>query len=145
MLSDGIKEMLEGLNAIHSAKDAYTSPSALEKYDSDGPISYNKSDIIENFIEHPVVIRHPVTGKKALYVNAMFTHHFKDWTVEESKPLLEFLFAHTTREELQCRFKWEKGSLLMWDNRVVQHAALNDYVEYDRTLYRVTVNGTKLI
>ena len=144
MLSDGIKETLEGLIAIHSAKEAYTSPSALEKYDTDGPISYTKSDIIEDFIEHPVVIKHPVTGKKALYVNAMFTHHFKDWTVEESKPLLEFLFAHATREELQCRFKWEKGSLLMWDNRVVQHAALNDYIDYDRTLYRVTVNGTKL-
>ena len=144
MLSDGLKETLEGLVAIHSAKEAYTSPTALEKYDSDGPISYKKSDVIEKFVEHPVIIKHPVTGKKALYVNAMFTHHFKGWTIEESKPLLEFLCAHATREDFQCRFKWEKNSLVIWDNRVVQHAALNDYVDYDRTLYRVTVNGTML-
>ena len=143
-LSEGMQETLEGLVAIHSAKEAYTSPTALEKYDSDGPISYKKSDVIEKLVEHPVVIKHPATGKKALYVNAMFTHHFKGWTIEESKPLLEFLCAHATREDFQCRFKWEKNSLVIWDNRVVQHAALNDYVDYDRTLYRVTINGMTL-
>lgn len=144
MLSDGLKRTLEGMTAVHSAQDAYTSPTALEKYDSDGPISYKKSDVIEKSVEHPVIIRHPETGKKALYVNAMFTHCFKGWTREESKPLLDHLCAHATREDFQCRFRWEKGSVVMWDNRIVQHAALNDYVDYERILYRVTVNGTEL-
>ncbi|WP_262695217.1 TauD/TfdA dioxygenase family protein [Kordiimonas aquimaris] len=143
-LSEGLKETLEGLVAIHSAQDAYTSPSALEKYDGDGPISYKKSEIVTQSVEHPVIIQHPVTGKKALYVNSMFTSHFKGWSVEESQPLIEYLCAHATRIDFQCRFRWEKGMVAMWDNRIVQHAALNDYEQYERLIYRITVNGDTL-
>ncbi len=143
-LSAGMKETLERLTAIHSANDAYTSPTALEKYDSDGPISYKHSDIIAQSVEHPVVIRHPVTSRKALYVNSMFTDRIKGWTREESLPLIEFLCKHAVREDFQCRFRWEKGSVAMWDNRMVQHAGLNDCEQYERTLYRVTVNGGAL-
>jgi len=143
-LSDGMKRTLESLTAIHSANDAYTSPTALEKYDSDGPISYKKSDIIAQSVEHPVIIKHPATGAKALYVNSMFTDRFKGWTREESLPLLEYLCKHAVREDFQCRFRWEKGSVAMWDNRMVQHAALNDCEKYERILYRVTVNGDAL-
>lgn len=143
-LSDGMKDMLRRLTAIHSAKDAYTSPTALEKYDGDGPITYRRSEVIAEEVEHPVVIRHPVTGREALYVNAMFTSHFKGWTREESRPLLDFLISQSVREDFQCRFRWEKHSVVMWDNRIVQHAALNDYEEYERLLYRITVNGDAL-
>lgn len=143
-LSDGLKETLENLVAVHSARDAYTSPSALEKYDGDGPISYKKSDIVTRSVEHPVIIRHPVTGAKALYVNPMFTSHFKGWSIEESRPLLAYLFEHATRLEFQCRFRWEAGSVVIWDNRIVQHAALNDYEAYERLIYRITVNGDTL-
>lgn len=143
-LSDGMKKTLEGLTAIHSAQDAYTSPTALEKYDGDGPITYKKSDIIAASVEHPVIIKHPVTGKKALYVNPMFTSHFKGWTVEESRPLIKYLCEHAVRIDFQCRFTWEKGTVAMWDNRVVQHAALNDYEKYERLIYRITVNGDAL-
>lgn len=143
-LSDGIKDMLRGLTAIHSAKDAYTSPTALEKYDGDGPITYRHSEVITEEVEHPVVIRHPATGREALYVNPMFTDRFKGWTKEESAPLISFLLAHAVREDFQCRFRWEKGSVVMWDNRIVQHAALNDYEEHERLLYRITVNGDAL-
>jgi len=143
-LSDGMKMTLEGLVAVHSAQDAYTSPTALEKYDGDGPITYKRDKIIEESVEHPVVIKHPVTGKKALYVNPMFTSHFKGWTKEESKPLLEFLCKYCVREDFQCRFTWEKGTVAMWDNRIVQHAAINDYQQYERLIYRITVNGDVL-
>ena len=143
-LSDGLKDTLRGLTAIHSAKDAYTSPTALEKYDGDGPITYRRSEVIEEEVEHPVVIRHPATGREALYVNPMFTDRIKGWTKDESAPLISFLLAHAVREDFQCRFRWEKGSVVMWDNRIVQHAALNDYEEYERMLYRITVNGDAL-
>ena len=144
-LSDGMKETLESMVAIHSANDAYTSETALEKYDNDdGPISYKRSDIIAEEVEHPVIIKHPATGKKALYINPMFISHFKGWTKEESKPLIDYLCKHAVREDFQCRFRWEKGSVAMWDNRIVQHAALNDYEQYERLLYRITVNGDTL-
>ncbi|NQV95845.1 MAG: TauD/TfdA family dioxygenase [Sphingomonadales bacterium] len=143
-LSEGMKAALRSLTAIHSANDAYSSPTALEKYDGDGPITYKRSDIINEQVEHPVIIKHPVTAKEALYVNPMFVSHFKGWTKEESKPLIDFLCLHAVREDFQCRFRWEKGSVVMWDNRIVQHAALNDYEEYERLLYRITVNGDVL-
>lgn len=143
-LSDGLKETLEGMVAIHSAEEAYTSPTALEKYDGDGPITYKKSDIITETVEHPVIIKHPVTGKKALYVNPLFTRQFKGWSIEESRPLIAYLCAHAVRIDFQCRFRWEKGMVAMWDNRIVQHAALNDYEQYERLIYRITVNGDAL-
>ncbi len=143
-LSDGLKETLEGMVAIHSAEEAYTSPTALEKYDGDGPIAYMKSDIITETVEHPVIIKHPVTGKKALYVNPLFTRQFKGWSIEESRPLIAYLCAHAVRIDFQCRFRWEKGMVAMWDNRIVQHAALNDYEQYERLIYRITVNGDAL-
>ncbi len=143
-LSDGLKATLEGMIAIHSAEDAYTSPTALEKYDGDGPISYKRAEIVHEQVEHPVIIKHPVTGRKALYVNPMFTSHFKGWSIDESRPLIDYLCRHAVREDFQCRFRWEKGSVAMWDNRMVQHAALNDYEQYERLLYRITVNGDAL-
>lgn len=143
-LSGGMKDVLREMTAVHSANDAYTSPTAIEKYDGNGPITYRKSEIITEQVEHPVVIKHPATQREALYVNPMFTSHFSGWTVEESKPLIDFLCAHAVREDFQCRFRWEKGSVVMWDNRIVQHAALNDYEQYERLLYRITVNGDRL-
>jgi len=85
-----------------------------------------------------------VTGRKALYVNPMFTSHFKGWSVEESQPLLDYLCRHAVREDFQCRYKWEEKMVVIWDNRIVQHAALDDYENYDRLIYRITVNGEKL-
>ena len=88
---------------------------------------------------HPVVRRHPVSGRDALFVNRAFTQRFEGMTAEESRPLLEFLFAHQTRPEFISRIGWAEGQLTLWDNRAVQHHAMNDHAGYRRALRRVTV------
>ena len=71
------------------------------------------------------------------------TVQFKGMTEEESAPLLRFLFAHQTRPEFTCRFRWETGSLALWDNRCVQHNPINDYHGFRRVMHRVTLAGDK--
>jgi taurine dioxygenase len=93
---------------------------------------------------HPVVIRHPDTGRPTLYVNATFTTHFEGWTERESKPLLDFLYQHAARPEFQTRFKWEEGSIAFWDNRATWHYALNDYQGERRLMHRITIEGVPL-
>ena len=142
-LSPGMQKMLGDLTAVHTARDAYTAPSAAPKYEGKTAITYRRSDAVDSVVEHPVVRTHPETGRKALYVNPMFTLHFKNLTAEESAPLLGFLFEHAVKPEFQCRFRWEKGSIAFWDNRRVMHNALDDYQAFDRLLYRVTIAGDK--
>jgi taurine dioxygenase len=88
-----------------------------------------------------VVRTHPETGRKALYVNVGHTERFRGWSVEESQPLLEYLFAHQVQPELTCRFRWEPGSLAFWDNRCTQHNPVNDYHGFRRVMHRVTLAG----
>ncbi|MDA0339303.1 MAG: TauD/TfdA family dioxygenase [Proteobacteria bacterium] len=142
-LSPGMKRMIDPLVAVHSAMDAYTSPTAQPKFEGKTAITYRRSDAVYSVVEHPVVRMHPETGRKALYVNPMFTKHFKDMTKEESAPLLNFLQAHSVQPQFQCRFRWQPGSVAFWDNRCVMHNALDDYQAYERLLYRVTVKGDR--
>lgn len=139
-LSEGLKSLLENMSAVHSARYAYTVPTAMERYGSDeATISYKMSEAVEAEAEHPVVRRHPQTGRKALYVNPMFTIRFRDMTEAESKPMLDYLCRHARRPEFQCRVRWTDNAVTMWDNRCVQHYAIDDYPDYERILDRVTV------
>ena len=141
-LSAGMKRMLDGLVAVHSAKYAFTVPTATERYGNDeATISYEMNDIVYAEVEHPVVRTHPETGAKALYVNPMFTIRFKEMTEAESKPLLTYLYEHGTQPEMQCRGQWSERAVTLWDNRCVQHYAMNDYQQYERILDRITVQG----
>ena len=93
---------------------------------------------------HPVVITHPVTGRKALYVDPGFTVRFEDWSEEESAPLLEFLYRHAAQPEHTCRFSWKRGLVAFWDNRTCWHCALNDYQGRRRLMHRITIEGVPL-
>ncbi len=143
-LSETMKGWLADLRAIHSAGRAYDPRTVgREKYDGSAAISYKYSDSIWDEVSHPVVRTHPETGRKSLYVNAMFTQRVEGLRPAESRALLDFLFEHCAQPELTCRFRWEPGSLALWDNRCVQHYALDDYQAFERLMYRVTICGDR--
>ena len=141
-LSDGLKETLDGMVAVHDNR--IQSPKAAATRNAARTTKLRDDDEAEEpECEHPVVITHPDTGRKALYVNRVRTHRFAGMTEEESRPLLEYLFEHTHKPEFTCRFRWEKGSIAFWDNRCLMHKALNDYPGHRRYMNRVTVNGAR--
>ena len=141
-LSDGMKDMLGGLKAWHSSRHAFGYGATDREHYEDG--RFANPDLATQDALHPVVITHPITGRKALYVNTDFTVRFDGWTIEESKPLLDFLYAHGARQEFTCRFHWEPGSIAFWDNRATWHYALNDYHGKQRIMHRITLEGVPL-
>ncbi|MFT7648865.1 MAG: taurine dioxygenase [Candidatus Poriferisodalaceae bacterium] len=90
------------------------------------------------------MIRHPLSGRPALYVNQDFTLRFEGWSDEESAPLLQYLYDHAHQDEYTCRFRWEPGSMAIWDNRATHHRALNDYQGQSRLMHRITIEGEVL-
>ena len=92
-------------------------------------------------VSHPVVRVHPVTGRKALFGNPVFTQRFENMTAAESKPILDYLHSHNIRAEFTCRLRWRPGTMAMWDNRCLMHLAVNEYDGQRRLLYRTTVAG----
>lgn len=141
-LSDGLKKMLKGLRAVHSSRHVF----GLKAHEAN-PERKNRFVNAESATQdavHPVVIRHPDTGRPTLYVNGNFTTHFEGWTARESKPLLDFLYAHASRPEFQTRFRWQQGSIAFWDNRATWHYALNDYQGERRLMHRITIEGVPL-
>lgn len=137
-LSPGMKATLEGLRAVHSAGREYSAQGHSAQKRSSMSVAEAEGAVGE-FI-HPVVLAHPESGRKALYVNPAFTMRFEGWTKRESKPLLDFLFEHCRYEGYTCRFAWKPGSVAFWDNRQVWHFALNDYPGQRRHMRRVTVD-----
>lgn len=143
-LSSGMKKMLDGLVAVHSATRAYGPSGAYAKSGSQTKsMQINPSEDAEAEMEHPVVRTHPDSGRKCLFINPVYTLRFKDMTMRESAPLLDFLNEHAVQPSNTCRFRWETGSLAFWDNRCTQHFALNDYDGQRREMHRTTIMGTR--
>ena len=140
-LSDGLKGTLEGMNACHSSRHVF---GAHTGYAEASNQRIGNPELATQDAIHPVIITHPESKRKALYVNPEFTVNFEGWTKEESKPLLNYLTEHSTRLENITRFKWEPGSIAFWDNRCTWHFALNDYPGEKRLMHRITIEGSAL-
>ncbi len=141
-LSPGMRNMLDGLIAMHGTAKIYD-PYAKSGLDEKQFKTERDKILSAPEVEHPVVRTHPETGRKALFVNPHYTLRFKDMTAEESKPLLDFLFAHAVRPEFTCRFRWHNGSLAFWDNRCSMHTPIDDYFGKRRVMHRITVKGDR--
>jgi taurine dioxygenase len=134
-LSARFQQVLAGLTGINTSTKAEVSKTREDRLREAG------AELKALVGEHPVTRTHPETGRKALYINVGHTSHFSGMTLEESAPLLEYLFRHQVKPEFTCRFRWEPGSLAFWDNRSTQHNPVNDYHGYRRIMHRVTLAG----
>lgn len=137
-LSPAFQDMLGDLRAVNNASVPGGRASGRLKF-STMAITDQDEGLLEAI--HPLVRTHPDTGKKSIYVNSIHTKRIDGWTEAESKPLLDYLFDHITRPEHTCRVDWEKGTVTLWDNRAVQHTAINDYQGLRREAWRVTIEG----
>jgi taurine dioxygenase len=138
-LSEGMRRLIDGLEAINSSAKADVTKTREDRLRESA-----RTDAREEYVaRHPVVRTHPETGRKALYVNPGHTVRFADMTEAESAPLLDYLFAHQTRPEFTCRFRWQKGSLAFWDNRCALHNPINDYHGFRRVMHRITLAGDR--
>ena len=140
-LSPGLQRTLEGLQAVHSSRHVF----GRGGYHAGRPDDrYHNAEQATQDAVHPMVIRHPVSGRAALYVNPGFTVRIDGWTDLESRALLKYLYRIAARPEHTCRFQWQVGSVAFWDNRATWHYALDDYPGERRLMHRVTVDGGPL-
>ncbi|MDR3508577.1 MAG: TauD/TfdA family dioxygenase [Caulobacteraceae bacterium] len=139
-LSDGLKATLATLKAHHASAHVFGEGSAYAHTDR-AELSGHKE--IPDAI-HPVVITHPGSGRKALYVNPAFTTGIVGWTRDESMALLGYLYAHAVKPEFVVRYSWRPGSMAIWDNRCTWHSAMNDYQGHRRLMHRITLDGVPL-
>ena len=142
-LSDGLKSVLEGLHAWHTdlvcpeVADARLHNSFADRLKGLAAQEGSRA-------RHPVVIRHPISGQKVLYVNGGFTECIDGWTLPESQALLQYLYDHSTQPQFTYRHRWHDGDVAFWDNRACWHRALNDYHGQRRLMHRITLEGVAL-
>ncbi|HEX6298495.1 MAG TPA: TauD/TfdA family dioxygenase [Burkholderiales bacterium] len=134
-LSEGLRKTLKTLVGVNTSTKAQASRTREDRLREAG------AELKVLIGEHPVVRTHPETGRQALYVNYGHTERFQGWSEAESRSLLEYLFSHQVQPELTCRFRWEQGSIALWDNRCTLHNPVNDYHGYRRVMHRVTLAG----
>ncbi len=138
-LSFQMQEFLNGLTAVHDFawgfKESLAEPGGRERLAD--AVAANPP------VRHPVIRTHPETGKKAIFVNSLFTTRIEGLSRRESDALLAFLFEHIKTDEFTCRFNWSSNCLAIWDNRCTQHRPVNDYFPAHRRMERITIDGDR--
>jgi taurine dioxygenase len=134
---------LGGLTALHSARRPYSHEGYRAGRGEARSMKILPSDAAYGVQEHPVIRTHPETGRKALWVNAVYTIGIKDMPEAESARLVKRLCTHATSERFVYRHKWAANMLTMWDNRSVQHCARGGYDGHLRVMHRTTVAGDR--
>jgi taurine dioxygenase len=139
LLDDETKEMINGLEAEHDWPN-FRSGMRKRGVAEDTIAEFEKKYPV---MKHPVVRTHPVSGRKCIYVNRIFTTRIVGLKKEESDALLEKLYQQASIPEVQVRFRWEPSSVAFWDNRSTQHYAVSDYGDRHRLMERVTIAGDR--
>ncbi len=139
-LSEPFKRFLDGLTALHDfeksfPRDRFAAPEAAARWEA--------ARAKNPPIVHPVIRTHPVSGRKALFVNYGFTTRINELSKAESDAVLAYLFEHVTKPEFQIRHRWRENDLALWDNRVTQHYATVDYLPERRIMHRATIIGER--
>ena len=137
-LSRPMREMLEGLTATHDLTKMLARAVAMGNSDADLATMRARYPAQH----HPVVRTHPVTGRRALFVNGNFTTQIDELTELESQRVLSMLAEHVALPDFQCRYRWQPGTFAMWDNRCLQHYAVPDYTSR-RIMHRLTISGDR--
>ena len=136
-LSAPMREFLGGLTATHDFahgfRESLAEPGGRERLAP--ALAANPK------VSHPVVRTHPETGRKAIYVNSLFTVRIDGLARDESNALLALLFEHLTADEFTVRLQWTPDTLVVWDNRATQHKPVNDFFPQHRRMHRITVAG----
>ncbi len=143
-LSQGFRQKLDRMRVMHSGHvyGAKRPRSVRMKTSQSMRISRGNPEADEER-SHPAVRVHPESGRRALFVNPIYTTRFDGMEEAESRPILDALYVESTRPEYTCSFAWRNGSVAVWDNRCTMHLAVNDYDGYRRLLYRTTVCGER--
>ncbi len=143
-LPSDVQDRIVGLSGTHSAGLAYGTGGYLESVAGKSSMGIEPSADAYATETHPLVIRHPRTGRPALYANSVYTTGIDGMDDAEARPLLARLFAHATHPNLTCRLRWEPAMLTIWDNASTQHFAINDYPGQRREMFRTSVRGRVL-
>ena len=153
MLSDTYQQMIAPLKVHFSIRDVMVSVQN-NSTEREGPMANlaatrNADKLPDDLVRkiqgsfHPMVRTHPVTGEKALYLDASYAVGIEGMRPEESRPILDFLAEHIVQHAFSCRLRWETDMVAIWDNRLCVHQAFNDYQGYRREMYRTTVVGER--
>ena len=134
-LPESVKARIEGAQAVHDFSQSFGAAMPAEKL----------AEQQRRFpaVTHPVVRTHPVSGRRSLFVNSIFTSHVVGMESDESDELLAYLCDQAAVPEYQCRFSWQADSVAFWDNRSAQHYASNDYWPARRVMERATIVGDR--
>lgn len=144
-LSQETKNRLEGLTAVHSSRHVFGASAYSRAQSSDLKNRLGNTAAATQDAIHPMVIKHPFSGKKALYVNPQFTVSINGLSETEGSELLEELYDHCQQDGFRHRFQWAEGTVVFWDNRATWHKALNDYQGERRYMHRITIEGVPLV
>jgi taurine dioxygenase len=140
-MPDAMRRRIEGVQAIHSARGPYAPAGVYGEQDAKGGRSMEIVPSEEALATqlHPLIARHPETGREGLFGCPGYIVGFAGMDNAEAYPLMAELIAWQGREEFRYSHKWEAGTLVMWDNRSVLHRATGGFDGYDRLLHRTTI------
>lgn len=142
-LSPAMQDLLHGLQGVHTPEASYGPKAAHNAGLQSMQILYGEN-VDHDRRTHPLIIKHPETGRSALFANPAYTLGIEGLKPEEARPILDYLFRVASAEAFTCRMRWAPGTLAIWDNRCTWHQPISDYFGNRREMFRTTVAGTRL-